>query len=496
MKKLQTLFVLSLLLFTSCTKEKKQNDVTITGHITDYATERDDVTLIIKHLGLDNDSRIRLTLDKEGSFTHTAKLFMPSDIRIQSNSNKVNFQILAHPGDNIKLTFNNENSDFWESLSFEGDRSIENIQITNFQETYRKNRISNSTIHKAQHKDFADFETFMDSVKQVSLQILDNFITQNETSTEVSEWCKWMTYETYFYNMSEYISNNNPKGIDANPYDFLNTILPQAKSELTATYSLNLFANIYNFGYLGELRQNLVNKFRKTYNAEMTPAEIKDLEDEYHQQELQMLINNCGNSLIKEIVIALKISNLLVNKDTSAYTNHRELILAEIENSGIKKSLYQQYIDTKFRLENPITQNDLLNRTKGTTVSSMLDSIFTQNKHKVVIFDFWGPYCSPCFRAFPQLNKLIEDYSEEPIQFVFFCLDGESNKKRYNMLIDKYALKGIKISLDKKQTQEMKKLFEIGAIPHQTLFDKNGNMRENGRGSHHIDDKINEWINE
>ncbi len=40
-------------------------------------------------------------------------------------------------------------------------------------------------------------------------------------------------------------------------------------------------------------------------------------------------------------------------------------------------------------------------------------------KGKVVILEFWGTWCGPCVAAIPHLNRLVSEYRNQPVQFLF-----------------------------------------------------------------------------
>jgi thiol-disulfide isomerase/thioredoxin len=493
-KKMNKLFyILIVAVFITCWNEKgNAQEVTISGTVTDYNPDRADVVLLINYLGVEMYHRAFLTLDNEGKFSYTYNSYMPSDITVKSNNGNVFFRILAHPGDRINMSFKNGKRNFWKSLKFEGDRSIENKQIAIFQQSFKQ--VNHAKIQKAfREMNLDDFKLFMDGVQNSSLKIYNDFIDKENPKEEVADWARWIAYEPYFYNKFWYMRKNISE-TDVNPFDFLDDLLPITEPSLSATYVLNLFASFYG-SYLREGNKKELDDFSKQYNdTTLTSKEKKELLNKITQIEISNIIKNSKGNYIKEIVLAKKFTGLITKKEIGLYEKNLDLIEKEITITGIKKQLHKYYTDTKHKIDNPATKEQILTEVKGQSIYGVLDTLFRENKDKVIAFDFWGLYCGHCFTAFPHLNQIIEEKRDKPLEFVFFCLDGQRDKGRYKMLLEKYNLKGTLFCLDKKQTLEFSKLFNIVGIPHKTLFDKEGIMRGNGSDIRDIEETIEEWI--
>jgi thioredoxin-related protein len=80
------------------------------------------------------------------------------------------------------------------------------------------------------------------------------------------------------------------------------------------------------------------------------------------------------------------------------------------------------------------------------------------------------------------------------VAFVFMCVD--SNEKQWKAILSKFGLGGQHFLLNKNQSHDFRQVFKVNGIPHYILFDKNGNIVENGTGRPaEVNDKIDKLLN-
>jgi thiol-disulfide isomerase/thioredoxin len=90
-------------------------------------------------------------------------------------------------------------------------------------------------------------------------------------------------------------------------------------------------------------------------------------------------------------------------------------------------------------------------------------------KGKVVFIEFWASYCSPCISNMKIMDKLkAESALNKNIVFLNVNLDKEKDK--FTQAIQKYQLEDIQLFGDK----EIKKMFQIEAIPQSFIIDSKG----------------------
>lgn len=139
---------------------------------------------------------------------------------------------------------------------------------------------------------------------------------------------------------------------------------------------------------------------------------------------------------------------------------------------------------------------------KGNEIS--LDSL----KGKTVIMDFWATWCGPCKESFPEMQKVVNKYQDNP-NVVFFFVNTwekgktlEQRKKEISQFIEKNEY-SFHILLDRPiktatgepiknilESYKIAKRYEIGSIPTKIVIGPLGNIKFNKSGSDGTADEI------
>ena len=93
---------------------------------------------------------------------------------------------------------------------------------------------------------------------------------------------------------------------------------------------------------------------------------------------------------------------------------------------------------------------------------------------KVVLLDFWATWCEPCIYGLPALKAIYERFKHNPD----FALIGISWDFK-DETIAKFAADNEMPWIHIRETEEMRAKFNVRAIPHYTVIDKNGLIHEN-----------------
>ncbi|TAJ11568.1 hypothetical protein DMA11_16425 [Marinilabiliaceae bacterium JC017] len=480
MKQIIIFSIFMLVLGSSCNRKPVKSDspqkTIITGRIIDYSKDQTEITLVNMDL-LVTEKREVLDIDSTGFFSYSFMNNSPRDIRLKGNS--VNFLFLAFPGDSIHVEFKSRTNDYQNSIAFSGDRHVENKQVTHFQHVFNNSSVSHKEIVTAKAKfDLPQFLHFMDSVQKVSMSLVDSFVKENATGEIVSGWIKWYASEPYLYNMSWYPNERDDIQVPQAYYDFQNELLPLNRHQLCATYNIDLFVSEYFHGTImqGFLQDNrsLLEKWQKD-------------ESLYKQEELkadslvnEAIIKYSNGEIIKELVFTNYYADKISSGNLRSYAHFQSFLNQQISTEFLKASLENYFNTVKERIERPLTANQLVNSINSGSIQATLDTLFNANKGKVLVFDCWGTYCGSCIANFPKMKNIMEKLNGQDIRFVFFCLDGDSNKQRFQNLIKTYELDGKHYCLNKKENKDLRQMLQINGIPHYAVFDKKGQLRKNG----------------
>ncbi len=171
----------------------------------------------------------------------------------------------------------------------------------------------------------------------------------------------------------------------------------------------------------------------------------------------------------------------LKQSETGMFEKYKNTIDKYIREPYLREPLFALYRKTESRLNHPKLASDaMLKKLNGSSIQSVMDSIFAINKGKVIYMDCWATWCGPCLDEMPNSKKLMEDMEGKDVAFVFMCVD--SNEKQWKAILSKFALGGQHLLLNKEQSHDLRQVFKINGIPHYILFDKNGNIVESVTG--------------
>jgi thiol-disulfide isomerase/thioredoxin len=101
-------------------------------------------------------------------------------------------------------------------------------------------------------------------------------------------------------------------------------------------------------------------------------------------------------------------------------------------------------------------------------------------KGKVMLVDFWSPWCPPCKAEIPNIKAVWEKYNGEDFDVLSVAVWEESRKMDWHNTIDTAAFYGIKWQQLNNGHTEPADLYGISGIPHMILFDKDGTILKRG----------------
>jgi thiol-disulfide isomerase/thioredoxin len=98
-------------------------------------------------------------------------------------------------------------------------------------------------------------------------------------------------------------------------------------------------------------------------------------------------------------------------------------------------------------------------------------------KGKVVFLNFWATWCPPCLAEMPSINKLYEQYKNDP-KVVFVMVDADGKLPKAQAYLDRKKFSLPVYSLD---TAVPEILFS-GSLPTTVVLDKQGRISYNESG--------------
>ena len=101
-------------------------------------------------------------------------------------------------------------------------------------------------------------------------------------------------------------------------------------------------------------------------------------------------------------------------------------------------------------------------------------------KGKVMLVDFWSPWCPPCKAEIPNIKAIWEKYHGDDFDVLSVAVWEESRKMDWHNTIDTAAFYGMKWLQINNGHQEPAALYGIEGIPHMVLFDKDGTILKRG----------------
>jgi len=73
-------------------------------------------------------------------------------------------------------------------------------------------------------------------------------------------------------------------------------------------------------------------------------------------------------------------------------------------------------------------------------------------KNKLLLIQFWAPWCGPCRALMPTIDKLIEDFKDKEVTI------GKLNTDNNQSLMPEYVIRGIPTILIFKDGEEVERL--------------------------------------
>ncbi len=101
-------------------------------------------------------------------------------------------------------------------------------------------------------------------------------------------------------------------------------------------------------------------------------------------------------------------------------------------------------------------------------------------KGKVMLVDFWSPWCPPCKAEIPNIKAVWEKYHGDDFDVLSVAVWEESRSMDWHNTIDTAKVYDMRWLQLNNGHQEPAALYGIEGIPHMILFDKDGTILKRG----------------
>ncbi len=96
-------------------------------------------------------------------------------------------------------------------------------------------------------------------------------------------------------------------------------------------------------------------------------------------------------------------------------------------------------------------------------------------KGKVIYMDFWSRGCVPCLISMPHVRDLARKFKDRN-DFVVLFVNVNDVKTLWEKFKEGQTQIGIEVFADKKQSEDLYKMYNFNGIPHYVLIDKEGKI--------------------
>ena len=194
----------------------------------------------------------------------------------------------------------------------------------------------------------------------------------------------------------------------------------------------------------------LINKHLN--NVEVVPSVLRQVYPIMKEAELDKLLTSLGEDVRGDKLVSSLSESMAAKKATAVGNMFTDFTVEHV--AGVDKD------------GSPVYQKKSLSDFVG--------------RGKVMLVDFWSPWCPPCKAEIPNIKAVWEKYHGEDFDVLSVAVWEESRKMDWRNTIDTAAFYGVKWRQLNNGHREPASLYGIDGIPHMILFDRDGTILMRG----------------
>ena len=422
----------------------------------------------------------------------------------KANHISIVFENIPNVNDTLRINKNSYVTNTFPVLSYKLKGNYNNVVIEN--KNNFKTKITQDTIYFNFRYEFSKNETYIftkgDSVK-IGFQ-------NNKPSIEIFN----RSFKKYDYNFSLFLEKHKkPEGF----YSFLQKykrVRNKQENELYKREIKNFNEIIINkldsIEKLGLISKHISQHRKKIlfYSIQNKGKEIRSLIENnkdlhivaYSNMLIEYVNNNITPRIIKgndgfifnskeafdfvirtsflkgrnkEFLLQNYLKGIGRNFSKKDFKVRYEALKNQSKNDELFESLREEFLTDYFDVNEKTKEVVLIDVNKKKIV---LNDIIESLKGNIIFVDFWASWCAPCRKAMPDSRKLIDDYKDKGVVFLFISIDKNYNdwKKAQNKeKLSDYPYS--KLTINYPDASFFKKI-KLTDIPRYLIFNKNGEL--------------------